>query len=225
MLFFFVIIAFLFSAFSVIVQYYFSVIQKIFLNGFKLSEFLMGNLGYIYYFTMQSNLLVFFVYLSVILKIRKFVKDYSNIKKLINPSLQSAVAVYILIVAIVYNIFLRKLWNPTGLKKIEDNFLHVINPIIYIVFWFIFLDRESFYKKSFFYYSTRWIIYPLIYLFVVCFIGYFIGRFPYPFLNFYKIGVENFIINIILLILFFFLISFLIYIFGKISLKRQNNCI
>jgi len=129
-------------------------------------------------------------------------------------------------VAIVYNVVLRRFWSPKGVNKIIDNFLHVLNPLIYILFWFIFLDREYFYKKNYFYYSFRWIVYPLIYLLIVCLIGFFIRKFPYPFLNFYNIGFPVFVLNIIFLILFFFFISFLVYIIGKIKLNntKSNKC-
>src|SRR5258708_20950217 len=36
----------------------------------------------------------------------------------------TAVALYIFIVALVYNIILRGLWHPTGLQKIADELLH-----------------------------------------------------------------------------------------------------
>lgn len=221
---FFIIIAFTFSAFSIITHYYLSVIQKVSFKYFDINKFLERNLGFFYYFTLQSNLLIFFIYLSLLLKIKKIKINYTEIKKLIKPSILSAACVYIIIVATVYNVILRRLYSPVGIQKIIDNFLHLINPALYIIFWLIFLDRENFYKKNYLYYSFKWIIYPLIYLFVVCFIGFFIRKFPYPFLNFYKIGFLSFILNIIFLILFFFFISFLVYIIGKINLNKTNSC-
>src|SRR5271170_5622365 len=43
----------------------------------------------------------------------------------------TAIAVYIFIVGLVYNIILRSLWKPEGLQRFVDESLHTIIPIFF----------------------------------------------------------------------------------------------
>ena len=63
---------------------------------------------------------------------------------------QSAIAVYIFIVGLVYNLVLRNLWAPTGWQLVADNMLHVVVPVIYLLYWIIFTQKKSCNGKIFF---------------------------------------------------------------------------
>ncbi|HBI02029.1 MAG TPA: hypothetical protein DDY18_10455, partial [Flavobacterium sp.] len=57
------------------------------------------------FFTILSNILVSICFTAVLFNFSSFFKSYKT---------QTAIAVYISIVAIVYNIILRFIWEPTG---------------------------------------------------------------------------------------------------------------
>ncbi|MCX8058202.1 MAG: Pr6Pr family membrane protein [Spirochaetes bacterium] len=213
----FLIILFLIaSLFSIITQYYFSVIQKSFI--LKKESFIFSNIKFFFYFTIQTNILIIFVYLRSLYEIIKTKKgeSYSKCYHRKNFSFYStAVCVYIIIVAFVYNIFLRKLWNTFGLQRIVDNFLHIINPIFYIFYWVFFIEKNKYLIIIKYYIFIikiilKWLNYPLLYLFIILISGYFLKSFPYPFLNFYKIGILKVLLNIFYLFLFFIFLSILI---------------
>jgi hypothetical protein len=48
---------------------------------------------------------------------------------------QAAVAVYILVVGIVYNAVLRFLWAPAGAQRLVDELLHTVIPVWYLLYW------------------------------------------------------------------------------------------
>ena len=47
----------------------------------------------------------------------------------------TAVAVYITVVGLVYQIALRPLWEPEGFQFIVDELLHTVIPIAYVAYW------------------------------------------------------------------------------------------
>ena len=59
-----------------------------------------------------------------------------------SPFLQRGTAVYITVVAVVYSLVLRQLWNPEGAQKLADVLLHDAVPLLYIGFWGTSLPKE-----------------------------------------------------------------------------------
>ena len=200
------------SFFSLFGQYYFTVISKI-----HEKSFFALNLTYFSYFTIQTNLIIGIFYIYSLIKLifnKQNFSDYINN----NNSLKSALLVYIIIVSLIYNIVLRKLWVTKGLLLIIDNFLHVINPIIYLFFWILFSNKTKLKFKYIFF----WLIYPLAYLFIMLLYGLKTKIFPYFFLNFYKIGLLNTLIYIFFMILLFFVISFVLVLISKFKVNKIN---
>lgn len=146
------------------------------------------------FFTILSNFLVSICFTTLFFKFSTLFKSYKT---------QTAIAVYISIVAIVYNIVLRFIWEPTGLQKIVDELLHVVNPILFVAFWFI--SKNKIYISYTF--TFKILIFPLIYLFSVLSIGHYSKYYPYPFLEVNLIGYSNLIINCIVITVAFILIS------------------
>jgi hypothetical protein len=146
------------------------------------------------FFTILSPILVSICFTTLLFKFSTLFKSYKT---------QTAISVYISIVAIVYNIFLRFIWEPTGLQKIVDELLHVVNPILFVAFWFI--SKNKIYISYTF--TFKILIFPLIYLFSVLSIGHYSKYYPYPFLEVNSIGFSNLIINCIVITVAFILIS------------------
>ena len=91
-------------------------------------------LNFISYFTILSNLLVALTltYFSL-WPYTKLGIYFSSVKT------QSAVALYIFIVGLVYNFVLRGIWQPTGWQLIADKLLPVAVPVFYVFYWFVFI--------------------------------------------------------------------------------------
>lgn len=146
------------------------------------------------YFTILTNLLVAVVVTMLF---------FGSRNKLTAPRNLPAIAVYISIVGIIYNLVLRFAWNPQGLQKITDELLHTAIPILFVVYLFSCTPRIFLkYKDAF-----PWLIYPAIYSVYTLIHGAVTNWYPYPFIDPNKIGWTAVIVNSVLVILSFLAVS------------------
>jgi hypothetical protein len=96
---------------------------------------------------------------------------------LTRPGTMTAVAVYIFVVGLVYSLFLRSVWDPTGLNKMADVALHDAVPLLYVMYWLIFVPKKNLNWTQPFY----WLIYPLAYFLYALVRGEITGKYPYWF--------------------------------------------
>ncbi len=123
------------------------------------------------------------------------------------PGVQTALGVYILVVAIVYATVLQGLWTPQGLEYLTDRIFHAVMPMLYIAFWVFFTPKGSLRFSD----QIFWQGYPFIYFTYTLIRGAIVGVYPYPFLDVIRDGYEAVFMNgLILLALFFTLGSALI---------------
>lgn len=145
-------------------------------------------LRFLGYFTLTTNLIVA-IYFSVVLVPNKSIL-YNFFTRI---SVTTAIAVYITVVAVLYNILLRFTWHPEGLQKIVDEFLHTVVPIIFLIHWLLSVKNESLeYNKVW-----SWLIYPAVYLFFISIRAVFWGYYPYYFVDIKELGIQQVVINIV----------------------------
>ena len=126
----------------------------------------------------------------------------------------TAITSFILIVGLVYQAVLRATWNPTGLQLVVDELLHTIIPTYMFIYWLLYAKSNSFKLK----YILPWLTYPIFYIVYIMIRGNLSGFYPYPFLNVTKIGLQQSIINIsVILIVSLILMSLLILIGKKLK--------
>jgi len=155
---------------------------------------------FLIFFTVLSNLLV-----AVSLTIG-LINPSSSLGNFFATSFSTAaIAVYIFIVGLVYNIVLRQLWQPHGLQKVADELLHVAVPVLYTLYWIVYASTGSLKWK----YSFGWLIFPLIYLIYAMVRGGLEGFYPYPFLDLGKLSVTKVFLNCLALSSAFLLVGFL----------------
>jgi hypothetical protein len=159
-------------------------------------------LRYFGYFTILTNIMVALCFTALLLKRSSFFHKSGT---------QTAIAVYIFIVALIYNTVLRGLIKPQGLNRIVDELLHVIMPIIFILYWFIYTDKRPLQWKRIF----SWLLYPLAYIIYTLFRGRFAHFYPYPFLNVDQLGYSSVLINCIWVSFAFLLFSLLFVAIGR----------
>ena len=115
------------------------------------------------------------------------------------PGVQTALAVYILVVAIVYAAVLQGLWTPQGLAYLTDRIFHAVIPMLYIAFWLFFTPKGSLRFAD----QISWQGYPLMYLIYTLTRGAMFGVYPYPFLNVTRDGYEGVMLNSLMLLALF----------------------
>ena len=142
--------------------------------------------NFISYFTILCNLLVAFSLTVVIIAPNtKLGNFFSSI------TVQTSVALNIFIVGLIYNTVLRGIWEPKGWQLVADNLLHVIVPVLYVLYWIVFIPKGILNWKS----GIQLAYFPMLYLIYSLIRGHFVGWYPYPFIDVTKIGYFGVFIN------------------------------
>ena len=159
------------------------------------------------YYTLQSNLLVLIV----------FTLYLSNTKKeLINKAI-GGVSIYITITFIVFAIMLSSTYHPTGWNQVSNIISHYIVPIIVLLHLGLNISDYTFVYRD----SLYWIIYPSLYIVFIIIYGTSTNDYLYPFFQVDIIGFWGLVITIIILILFFLVLSFLLV--KIVSFTKRNK--
>lgn len=166
------------------------------------------------YFTILTNILVAVCFTMLLLQSASARRNFFSRAKVL-----TAITVYITIVGLVYNLILRKLWNPEGMQLIADELLHSVNPVVFVLFWFIFVPKKALQWKD----AFPWLIYPFFYCLYILIRGWISGLYPYPFIDVNDLGYYNVLINTGILFLAFFLISLLFVAIGKMMARAPGH--
>ena len=151
------------------------------------------------YFTILSNLLAV-ICLTALFKTNSRLGKY-----FFQPRVFSAIALYITIVGLVYNLVLRSLWHPEGLFKLADELLHSVNPVLFVVYWLAYVPKANLKWSQ----ALSWLWFPLGYSVYIFIRGSISHLYPYPFLNIDTLGLSRVAINSLLMLVAFLLIGFL----------------
>jgi hypothetical protein len=158
------------------------------------------------YFTILTNILVALSFTALLLRPGSAWRRF-----FLRPGVMTAIAVYIAIVGIVYNLVLRALWKPEGMQRLVDELLHTVIPLLYVVFWFVYVSSHALPWKS----ISSWLIFPFVYFLYVLFRGALSGFYPYPFLNVPEHGYGAVLLNSLYIMCAFVLFSVVFISIGK----------
>ena len=122
------------------------------------------------------------------------------------PAVQASLAVYILVVAIVYAAVLQGLSNPTGLEYLTDRVFHAAVPVAYLAFWLFFTPKGTLRFAD----QLTWQLYPTTYFCYILARGASYGVYPYPFLNVNQDGYEVVFLNSLMLLALFLVLGVLL---------------
>lgn len=132
------------------------------------------------------------------------------------PGVLTALALYIIIVGLGYNLLLRNHAPFTGLHRLSDEGLHTVVPLLFALYWLQFAVKDGLRAKD----SLLWLIYPLAYFVMAMVRGGLSGFYPYPFLNVAVLGYQRVMANTVMLLMGFFLIALTL--IGIARYKRQK---
>lgn len=174
-----IIIGTLFGWFALISQFYLIVANRV-------APIPETILRYFSFFTILTNILVAVCFTVLLIK-----PQSGRWAVFSRPATLTAIAVYITMVGIVYNVILRSLWNPTGLQRTVDELLHSVIPVLFIFYWLLFVPKASLRWRD----MLTWLLYPLIYIVGILSRGSFSGFYPYPFIDVTSIGYGKVLLN------------------------------
>ncbi len=118
------------------------------------------------------------------------------------PTVLTAVTVYIVFVGFAYNLLLRHLWTPSGWRMLLNESLHTIVPLLAALYWLLFVPRFHLKLRH----LLWWLVYPLGYLALTLIRGAFSDFYPYPFIDVGELGYARVLTNASLLVLAFLLL-------------------
>jgi hypothetical protein len=158
------------------------------------------------YFTVTTNIIVAICFTAL-----SFFKPGRPGNLFAKASTLTAITVYILVVGLIYNVMLRGLVSPEGWARAADELLHVVSPLIFLCFWISFVKKSTLQYKQ----TITWLIYPLLYVIFIVVRGYLINKYPYPFIDVVELGYLKAILNAIIVLFIFWLLSLLLIFIGK----------
>ncbi|WPV02813.1 Pr6Pr family membrane protein [Mucilaginibacter sp. cycad4] len=180
----------------------------------KAGRSLAGTLVQLFsYFTILTNLLAAICLAAVLFKINIRLGKYFS-----QSHVFSAIALYITIVGMVYNLVLRSLWHPEGLFKLADELLHSVNPFLFVVYWLIYMPKANLKWAQ----ALIWLWFPFIYSVYIFIRGSISHLYPYPFLDLDKLGLPRVAINSLLMLIAFLFIGFLFVWINRVMVKRGS---
>lgn len=111
------------------------------------------------------------------------------------PGVQTAVALYISVTGIVYSLVLRAIWDPVGWQRVADQLLHDAMPLVYVLFWLLFVR-----KGTLGFASVGWFLaFPIAYAAYSMIRGLIVDWYPYPFVDASVLPAGELIVNVIVM--------------------------
>lgn len=159
--------------FTLVAQYYLNVVQD---------GFVAGSMVYFGFFTILGNLMVGFALAAPLIKPGGFFE---------RPGVRTAIAIYILVVGVIFFLLLRDVYKPTGFGWWLNISLHYVMPPVYLADWAWFVDKRGLRFGQ----IPYWLIFPLLYAVYVLVHGVASGYYPYPFLNVRQFGYGLVLVN------------------------------
>lgn len=192
--------------FAIILQLYLIIASRVTTIGETIIRFFS-------FFTILTNILVALCLTFLINPNSRQGRFFSSAKLL------TAIAVYISVVGIVYNIILRQLWSPEGLQKLADELLHSVIPLLFFLFWLLFAPKNNLQYKN----VLPWLLYPFVYVVYILLLGASSGFYPYPFINVTQLGYGGVFYNSFGLFVTFLFLSVLFVAIAKMMNRKSQN--
>ena len=175
---------------------------------------LAGVWTYFGYFTILTNVLVALALTADARGPRGAVSRFFT-----RPDVHTAIAMSIVIVAAIYNLMLRQLWQPHGWQIVADNILHVVMPALFLLYWWLAVPKATLRCPQ----AIYWQSYPAAYFAYVLARGVVDHWYPYPFLDVTTLGYLRVLIDACVVLLVFIVVALLLIALGRWQTRRSSR--
>ena len=141
---------------------------------------------YFGYFTVWANVLVALAFTAPLLNPDRKLSNF-----FMRPVVRAALASYILMVSVVYHMMIVPYWNPQGFTWVTATGLNTVMPILYLIDWLFFAEKQPIFYKH----LPYWLIFPAVYGVTSIIRGLLTNVYPYPFLNVAELGIGSVLFN------------------------------
>jgi hypothetical protein len=146
------------------------------------------TLTYLGYFTILTNILAALAVTAPFFSSRSKLRAFFE-----RQAVRAVIALYILVVMVVYWALLAKIHHTEGLGILTNWSLHLIIPVLYILDWLIFSPKGQIRFKD----LPYWIVFPVAYGMFNILRGAITGFYPYPFLSISDLGFGTVFVNML----------------------------
>jgi len=150
-------------------------------------DLIAGAIRFLSFFTLLSNVLV-----ALAMTLPWLAPDTRLGRFFLAPGVRTAILVYIVIVAAIYHLLLRKLWDPQGWELVADTIEHIVAPTLYFIDWFLFVPKGTLKFRS----AFVWLVFPMAYAVYTVIHGALTGFYPYPFIDESELGYDKMLLNV-----------------------------
>jgi hypothetical protein len=163
------------------------VVQYVLIVKYKTDgDLIAAAIRFFSYFTLLSNVLV-----ALAMTLPWLAPETKLGRFFLEPAIRTAILAYIIIVAVIYHVVLRKLWNPEGWEYVADTIEHVVAPTLYVIDWLLFVPKGTLKFRS----AFVWLLFPVGYAVFSLIHGAVTGFYPYPFIDESKLGYDQVLTN------------------------------
>jgi hypothetical protein len=146
----------------------------------------VSTINFFSYFTILANTA------AALAMLAPLVAPNSSVARFLSrPSVRTAIAAYLIVVAVTYYAFLRFIGDDYGLERIADRLMHYVTPLLFLIDWVAFVPKG---RVPWTMVATSLLL-PLAYGVWVIVHGVIANWYPYPFVNIrslgYQQGLEN----------------------------------
>lgn len=177
---------------------------------------LTGVWIYLGYFTILTNVLAALALTAATRGPRGAVSRFFG-----RPDVHTAIAMSIAIVAAIYNLMLRQLWQPHGWQIVADNTLHVVMPALFLLYWWLAVPKATLRWSQ----VIQWQLYPAAYFAYALLRGAITHWYPYPFLDVGSLGYLRVLINACVVLLVFVVVALLLVALGRWQVRRSGRTV
>lgn len=127
------------------------------------------------------------------------------------PGVHTAIAMAIIVVAAVYHLLLRQLWQPQGWQVVGDDALHTLMPLLFVLYWWLAVPKSTLRWRH----VLVWQVYPAGYFAYALARGALNGWYPYPFLEVSTLGYLRVLGNAFGVLMVFIVVGLLLVALGR----------
>ena len=133
------------------------------------------------------------------------------------PDVHTAIAMSIIVVAAIYHLLLRQLWQPQGWQVVGDDALHTVMPLLFVLYWWLAMPKATLCWRQVF----VWQIYPAGYFVYALARGALNDWYPYPFLDVSALGYLRVLGDALGMLLVFIVVGLLLVTLARWQVRRS----
>lgn len=174
------------------------------------------TLNFFSYFTILSNILVALALTAPAVAPNSRIGRWT-----LSEGVRAAVAMFIVVVGVVYHFLLAGVWEPQGWALVGNSLLHYVMPIAFVVDWLAFTPKGRLRWID----PAKWLVPVLIYGGWTLAHGWLSGWWPYWFVDADKLGLGKVAIHFAGLLVFFLIVGLIVVAIDRTFGRRDRRLV